>query len=83
MKVNDIYTIQLFNPVEFLENVVVEHDYVECTSSTIQALAMLKRTLPGHRENEIDSFITKAVHYIQSKQNTDGSWCVYIYTDSQ
>ncbi|KAI4381213.1 hypothetical protein MLD38_007309 [Melastoma candidum] len=34
--------LEWLNPVEFLEDLVIEYEYVECTSSSIQALLCLK-----------------------------------------
>nr|AYE89270.1 triterpene cyclase [Siraitia grosvenorii] len=62
------------NPVEFLDYSVLELEYVECTSSAIQALMLFKRLFPSHRRNEIETFITKAINYIKETQKEDGSW---------
>ena len=62
------------NPTEFLEDIVVEHEYVECTSSGIQALVLFKMLYPGHRKQEIEHFITNAIQYIENIQMPDGSW---------
>ncbi|KAM3701138.1 hypothetical protein ACJW31_05G150400 [Castanea mollissima] len=66
--------LDLLNPVEFLEDIVVEHEYVECTASTIQALVLFKKLHPEHRKREIDSSIRNAVRYIEDTQMSDGSW---------
>nr|WNF87682.1 multifunctional triterpene synthase [Castanea crenata] len=66
--------LDLLNPVEFLEDIVVEHEYVECTASTIQALVLFKKLHPEHRKREIDSSIRNAVRYIEDTQMPDGSW---------
>lgn len=65
---------QLFNPSEFMEDLVIEHEYVECTSSVIQALVMFKQLYPDHRTKEIDRTIEKAVQFIENTQEADGSW---------
>ncbi|XP_060671355.1 beta-amyrin synthase 1-like [Ziziphus jujuba] len=62
------------NPVEFLEDLVIEYEYVECTCSSIQALVLFRTLFPGHRKKEIDEFITKAVTYVEQIQMPDGSW---------
>ncbi|KAK4588480.1 hypothetical protein RGQ29_019470 [Quercus rubra] len=59
---------------EFLEDIVVEHEYVECTASTIQALVLFKKLHPGHRMEEIDSSIRNGISYIENTQLPDGSW---------
>ncbi|KAK8485214.1 hypothetical protein V6N11_021384 [Hibiscus sabdariffa] len=62
------------NPVEFLEDLIVEHEYIECTSSAMQALALAKKLYPKHRTNEIDNSIKKAANFIEDSQYPDGSW---------
>ncbi|MCL7044684.1 hypothetical protein MKW94_019766, partial [Papaver nudicaule] len=64
----------LFNPTELFEDVCVEHTYVENTSSAIEALVLFKRLHPGHRTKEIETFIEKAVQYLENKQEPNGSW---------
>ncbi|KAM1060070.1 hypothetical protein ACFX13_025296 [Malus domestica] len=67
--------LEWLNPIEFLEHVVIEYEYVECTSSAIQALVLFRKLYPGHRKRQIDNSITTAAAYIEDIQNTDGSWC--------
>ncbi|KAF3627661.1 hypothetical protein FXO37_29751 [Capsicum annuum] len=66
--------LELLNPAEFLADIVIEHEYVECTGSSIQALVLFKKLCPGHRTKEIDDFIHNAVKYIEDVQKPDGSW---------
>ncbi|KAK4588776.1 hypothetical protein RGQ29_019685 [Quercus rubra] len=66
--------LNLLNPIEFLEDIVVEHEYVECTASTIQAFVLFKKLHPKHRKREIDSSIRNAVKYIEDTQRPNGSW---------
>ncbi|XP_065631088.1 beta-amyrin synthase [Quercus suber] len=66
--------LDLLNPIEFLEDIVVEHEYVECTASTIQALILFKKLHPRHRMEEIDSSIRNGISYIENTQLPDGSW---------
>ncbi|XP_011085901.1 beta-amyrin synthase-like [Sesamum indicum] len=66
--------LELLNPTEFFVDIVVEHEYVECTSSAIQALVLFKQLYPEHWKKEIESFIAKAVGYLEDVQRPDGSW---------
>ncbi|KAI3443472.1 hypothetical protein Pfo_000137 [Paulownia fortunei] len=66
--------LEKFNPTEFFEDVLIERDYVECTSSAIQGLALFKKLHPGHRRKEIESCISRAIQYIENTQESDGSW---------
>jgi beta-amyrin synthase len=66
----------VLNPTEFFSDIVVEHEYLECTASAIQALVLFKKLYPGHRKEEIEDFIKNAVQYVQDVQMPDGSWYV-------
>ncbi|XP_038698932.1 beta-amyrin synthase-like [Tripterygium wilfordii] len=59
--------LEMLNSTEFFEDVVVEHEYVECTSSAIQALVLLKKLYPQHRQKEIEN-IQNAVKYMEDVQ---------------
>ncbi|PHT52266.1 Beta-amyrin synthase [Capsicum baccatum] len=66
--------LELFNPTEFFADIVIEHEYVECTGSSIQALERFKKLYPGHRTIEVGNFIDNAVKYVEDVQKSDGSW---------
>ncbi|MED6224428.1 Lupeol synthase [Stylosanthes scabra] len=66
--------LEKFNPTEFFEDCLTEKDYVECTSSAVQALVLFRKLYPNHRREEIDNCISKAIQYIEDTQNPDGSW---------
>nr|ACH88048.1 beta-amyrin synthase [Nigella sativa]ACH88049.1 beta-amyrin synthase [Nigella sativa] len=66
--------LEVINPTEFFQDIVIEHEYVECTASGIAALELFKKLYPGHRKKEIESFIAKAVHFLEETQMPDGSW---------
>lgn len=56
--------------------------YIECTSSTIQALVLFKKLHPQHRRKEIEGFLTRASEYLEKMQMQDGSWFVLIYVSA-
>ncbi|XP_061339764.1 beta-amyrin synthase-like [Gastrolobium bilobum] len=66
--------LEVLNPTEFFEDLVVEHEYVECTASVIEALVLFKKLYPEHRKKEIENSIIKAVRFIEDTQTTNGSW---------
>ncbi|XP_075667109.1 lupeol synthase-like [Castanea sativa] len=65
---------EMFNPAEFIEDALIEREYVECTSSAIQALTQFKELYPEYRPKDVETCIGKALDYIQITQNPDGSW---------
>ncbi|XP_004513122.1 probable oxidosqualene cyclase [Cicer arietinum] len=66
--------LEKINPTETFEDIIIDYQYVECTSSAIQGLALFMQQFPGHRRMEIETCIAKAANYIESTQLPDGSW---------
>ncbi|TYJ30100.1 hypothetical protein E1A91_A06G111500v1 [Gossypium mustelinum] len=66
--------LEKFNPTEFFEDTLIEREYVECTSSAIQALSLFRKLHPKHRRVDIDRCIARGAQYIEDTQNPDGSW---------
>lgn len=66
--------IEKFNPTEFFEDVLIEREYVECTSSAIQGLVLFKKWHPKYRRKEIENSISRAIKYVEDTQEPDGSW---------
>ncbi|PON81360.1 Squalene cyclase [Trema orientale] len=66
--------LEKFNPTEFFEDTLIEREYVECTSSAIQGLALFRKLYPEHRRREVDGCILRGINYIEKTQNIDGSW---------
>ncbi|KAJ9549992.1 hypothetical protein OSB04_022535 [Centaurea solstitialis] len=66
--------LEILNPTEFFVDIVIEHEYTECTSSVIQALVLFKKLYPEHRSKEIESLLTGAGEYLEKMQMSDGSW---------
>nr|AIE17465.1 oxidosqualene cyclase [Centella asiatica] len=66
--------LELLNPTEFFEDIVIEHEYAECTSSAIQALVLFKKLYPGHRKKKIESFLRSTVRFLENIQTPEGGW---------
>ncbi|KAH9602731.1 hypothetical protein KSS87_019997 [Heliosperma pusillum] len=66
--------LELLNPTEIFEDIVIEHEYVECTGSAIEALVLFQEIYPMHRKEEIEKFIAKASNFIEEIQFPNGSW---------
>ncbi|KAF6161214.1 hypothetical protein GIB67_042353 [Kingdonia uniflora] len=59
--------LEVLNPTELFQDIVNEHEYVECTASTIQALAVFMKLYPGLQKKEIETFIAKVVRYLENQ----------------
>ncbi|XP_066334050.1 cycloartenol synthase-like [Miscanthus floridulus] len=66
--------LEHINPSETFGGIMIDYPYVECTSSSIQALALFKKLYPEHRRKEVDNCISKGADFIESIQRNDGSW---------
>nr|UJH94069.1 2,3-oxidosqualene cyclase 8 [Celastrus orbiculatus] len=66
--------LELLNPTEFFEDVVIEREFPECTGSAIQALVLFGKLYPEHKSKEIKEFIANAVRFLEKTQLPDGSW---------
>ncbi|XP_074267509.1 beta-amyrin synthase-like isoform X1 [Silene latifolia] len=66
--------LEFLNPTELFEDIVIEREYVECTSTAVEALVLFKKLYPKHRKDEIEHFIVKASKYIEYIQHPNGSW---------
>ncbi|XP_030547430.1 cycloartenol Synthase-like isoform X2 [Rhodamnia argentea] len=66
--------IEAINPSETFGDIVIDYQYVECTSAVIQSLKTFTKLYPRHRRKEIENCILKAIEFIESMQLPDGSW---------
>ncbi|KAJ0089714.1 hypothetical protein Patl1_14042 [Pistacia atlantica] len=66
--------LEMMNPAEIFGDIMTDYQYVECTSATIQSLKSFMEKYPTHRRKETQVSIAKAVKFIQSIQQPDGSW---------
>ncbi|AQK90413.1 Cycloartenol synthase [Zea mays] len=58
--------LEHINPSETFGGIMIDYPYVECTSSSIQALALFRKLYPGHRRKEVDNIINKGASFIES-----------------
>ena len=63
-----------FNASEVFGEIMIDYDYVECTSSALQALCHFREMYPKHRTAEVNNAVAEATKYMLSIQLADGSW---------
>uniref|UniRef100_A0A7N0V7D5 Terpene cyclase/mutase family member n=1 Tax=Kalanchoe fedtschenkoi TaxID=63787 RepID=A0A7N0V7D5_KALFE len=66
--------LEMINPAETFGDIIIDYQYVECTSAVIQSLNSFMKSYPGYRKKEITACIAKAADYIENIQLPDGSW---------
>ncbi|KAI7995522.1 Cycloartenol synthase 2 [Camellia lanceoleosa] len=66
--------LEMINPAETFGDIIIDYQYVECTSAAIQGLRSFMNSYPGYRRKEVEACIVKAINFIESIQLPDGSW---------
>lgn len=55
---------QFFNPAETFGEIMIDYQYVECTSACTKALTAFSKRYPNHRTAEIQQFLQKGVYLL-------------------
>ncbi|KAH8671423.1 terpenoid cyclases/protein prenyltransferase alpha-alpha toroid [Xylariales sp. PMI_506] len=66
--------VEFLNAAEIFNNIMVEYDYPECTTSVLTALNLFHRHWPDYRADDIRSLTNKAIGWIKSVQYPHGGW---------
>nr|XP_043624193.1 cycloartenol Synthase-like [Erigeron canadensis] len=66
--------LEVLNPAETFGDIMVDYQYVECTSAVVQGLRLFIKLYPSHRREEIEACVDKAITFIENMQLPDGSW---------
>lgn len=66
--------LELLNGTELFGKVMVEYDYIECTSSAITALGLFRTQNNKYRAREVRDAIDQGAQYIRQTQHEDGGW---------
>jgi lanosterol synthase len=66
--------MELLNPAEIFDRIMVEYSYPECTTAVLTSLSLFRRHFPDYRPEDIQRAITRATGFIRAAQRPDGSW---------
>ena len=66
--------LEWLNPAEMFGESMTEHSYVECTSSSLAALAGFRKRHPTALQGEIGGAIGRAERRLRSQQHASGAW---------
>ena len=66
--------LELLNPAEVFDRIMVEYSYPECTTAVLTSLSLFHSHYPSYRSFEILTAIRKAAEFIRKSQRADGSW---------
>lgn len=65
---------EILNPACVFGSIMIDYSYVECSSSSMQALVEFQKQFPDHRVAEIAAAVDKGARFIEAMQRDDGSW---------
>ncbi|KAI0206567.1 terpene synthase [Astrocystis sublimbata] len=66
--------LELLNPAEVFDDIMVERSYPECTTAVLTSLALFHGSFPEYRRHDIEKAIKKATRFVHGSQLPDGSW---------
>ena len=66
--------LELLNPAEVFDRIMVEYSYPECTTAVLTAFDLFRRHFPSYRADDLARAISRASGYVRSAQLPDGSW---------
>jgi len=66
--------LESVNPSEMFGQCMTELSYIECTSSSLAALAHLREAYPSLLGTRLDDAIMRAIAFLRSRQRSDGSF---------
>lgn len=66
--------LELLNPAEVFDRIMVEYSYPECTTAVLTSLCLFRKHFPDYRAGDLKACIGKALGYIKASQRPDGSW---------
>jgi squalene/oxidosqualene cyclase-like protein len=66
--------LEKLNPSDCFGDIMIDYSYVECTASSIEALAAFQARHPGARDAKIRGAIERGRDYLLARQRPDGSF---------
>ncbi|CAO3594113.1 unnamed protein product [Absidia cylindrospora] len=66
--------LEKLNTAEVFRNIMIEFNYVECSTAVLMGLAAFRKLDPVYRRQDIDRVTSTVLQYIKKEQRSDGSW---------
>ena len=74
--------LEALNPSEMFRDCMIEHSYVECTASCVEALATVRRAYPQLLRAHVSHALSAGIAFLRRTQRPDGSfpaaWGIYF-----
>ncbi|KAI9764035.1 MAG: hypothetical protein M1840_008911 [Geoglossum simile] len=66
--------LELLNPAEVFDSIMVEYSYPECSAAVLKSFVRFRRHFPSYRPSDIQAAIFRTRDFILNAQLADGSW---------
>src|SRR4051794_30984322 len=66
--------MELLNPAEIFDRIMVKYSYPECSTAVLTSLSLFRKHYPSYRAQDVQDTISRVVEYICAAQFPDGSW---------
>ncbi|KAK8106685.1 hypothetical protein PG999_010044 [Apiospora kogelbergensis] len=66
--------LEMLNAAEVFGNIMVEYDYIECSTAVITALSLFNKHWPDYRTAEIKRFKDGVLAFVKRKQQPHSGW---------
>jgi lanosterol synthase len=66
--------MELLNPAEVFDRIMVEYSYPECSTAVLTSLSYFRAHFPAYRRDDIQAAIDGVTGYIVGEQRPEGSW---------
>lgn len=66
--------LEMLNPADVFDGIMVDYSYTECSSACMKALISFRKQYPFHRAEEITSALSRGVDFLCKNQKPDGGW---------
>jgi lanosterol synthase len=66
--------LELLNPAEVFDSIMVEYSYPECSSAVLKSFVRFRHHIPSYRPSDVQTAIHRARDFVLNSQLADGSW---------
>src|SRR5437773_9397799 len=66
--------LELLNPAEVFDRIMIEYSYPECSAAVLKSLCRFHHHFPWYRAVDIQAAVSRARDFILLSQRPDGSW---------
>jgi len=66
--------MEILNPAEIFNRIMVEYSYTECSTAVLTSLSLFQKHYPSYRTQDVQESIKRVEQYIYKAQLPNGTW---------